>query len=60
MSNRKQELDKAIQDSVTPVAVAKQVKPQVKAYTKAVIVTRHTVADAIGKAQAEALSKTFA
>ena len=60
MSNRKQKLDKAIQDSVTPVYVAKQVKPQVKAYTKAVIVTRHTVADALGKAMEQAVRKTFA
>jgi hypothetical protein len=60
MSNRKQALDKAIQDSVTPIQVAKQVKPQVKAYTKAVIITKYTVADALGKAQAEALRKTFA
>ena len=57
MSNRKQELDKAIQDSITPIQVAKQVKPQV-VVPKTIV--KYTVADAIGEAQEEALRKTFA
>lgn len=58
MSNRKQELDRAIKDSVTPLMVKQYNKPEV--YNKpAYTVVRHTFADAIGKAQAEALRKQF-
>lgn len=58
MSNRKQELDKAVKESVTPLAVARQVQKQ--GPTQSVVIVKHTIADALGKAMEQAVRKTFA
>jgi hypothetical protein len=56
MSNRKQELDKAIKQSMTPLNVAKQVQPQV-VVPKTIV--KRTVADVIGQAMEAVAREQF-
>jgi hypothetical protein len=60
VSNKKQFEAKAIVESTTAEVAKPQARKSPFINKRAVIITKHTFADAIGKAQAEALRKTFA
>jgi len=59
VTNRSQELARAIRESVTPLTVAKQVKPQVETPKKTKIVLVRTVGEALSRAMAKEVGQAF-